>query len=83
MARNVAGKSTMIRIMSGSDRPHSGVLRKDMYVSWRLAFGDAFRGSLTGKDNARLISRVYAVGHQVTFNLVERSFANRSKLGQH
>ena len=74
MGRNGAGKSTMIRIMSGSDRPHSGVVRKDMSVSWPLAFGDAFQGSLTGKDNARLISRVYGVDYHKTLELVE-SFA--------
>ena len=74
MGRNGAGKSTMIRIMSGSDRPHSGTIRKDMSVSWPLAFGDAFQGSLTGKDNARLISRVYGVNYQKTLDMVE-SFA--------
>ncbi|OYV46804.1 MAG: ATP-binding protein, partial [Burkholderiales bacterium 21-58-4] len=47
LGRNGAGKSTMIRIISGSDRPHSGRVIKDMSVSWPLAFGDAFQGSLT------------------------------------
>lgn len=74
MGRNGAGKSTLIRIMSGSDRPHSGTIRKDMSVSWPLAFGDAFQGSLTGKDNARLISRVYGVDYAKTLDMVE-SFA--------
>ena len=74
MGRNGAGKSTLIRIMSGSDRPHSGTVRKTMSVSWPLAFGDAFQGSLTGKDNARLISRVYGVDYAKTLEMVE-SFA--------
>ncbi|OYV97550.1 MAG: ATP-binding protein [Acidobacteria bacterium 21-70-11] len=74
LGRNGAGKSTMIRIVSGSDRPHSGRVIKDMSVSWPLAFGDAFQGSLTGRDNARLISRVYGVDFQNTLNEVE-SFA--------
>ncbi|WP_174502844.1 ABC transporter ATP-binding protein [Acidiphilium sp. C61] len=71
LGRNGAGKSTMIRIISGSDRPHSGRVIKDMSVSWPLAFGDAFQGSLTGRDNARLISRVYGVDFQNTLNEVE------------
>lgn len=71
LGRNGAGKSTMIRILSGSDRPHAGTVRKSMSVSWPLAFGDAFQGSLTGKDNARLISRVYGVDFKKTLNLVE------------
>lgn len=74
MGRNGAGKSTMIRIMSGSDRPHSGTIRKTMSVSWPLAFGDAFQGSLTGKDNTRLIARVYGVDYGRTLDMVE-SFA--------
>jgi capsular polysaccharide transport system ATP-binding protein len=30
-----------------------------MSVSWPLAFGGAFQGSLTGLDNLRFISRIY------------------------
>ena len=71
LGRNGAGKSTMIRILSGSDRPHSGIVRKSMSISWPLAFGDAFQGSLTGKDNARLISRIYGVDFEKTLNQVE------------
>ena len=74
LGRNGAGKSTMIRIISGSDRPHSGRVVKNMSVSWPLAFGDAFQGSLTGRDNARLISRIYGVDFQNTLNEIE-SFA--------
>ncbi len=71
LGRNGAGKSTMIRIISGSDRPHSGTVRKTMSVSWPLAFGDAFQGSLTGRDNARLISRVYGVEFAKSLSLIE------------
>jgi capsular polysaccharide transport system ATP-binding protein len=71
LGRNGAGKSTMIRILSGSDRPHAGMVRKNMSVSWPLAFGDAFQGSLTGKDNARLISRVYGVDFKKALNQME------------
>ena len=71
LGRNGAGKSTMIRIISGSDRPHSGRIVKNMSVSWPLAFGDAFQGSLTGRDNARLISRVYGVNFDNTLNEIE------------
>ena len=47
------------------------MVRKSMSVSWPLAFGDAFQGSLTGKDNARLISRVYGVDFEKTLSQVE------------
>jgi capsular polysaccharide transport system ATP-binding protein len=59
LGRNGAGKSTMIRLISGAERPSSGHIKRDMSVSWPLAFGGAFQGTLTGLDNLRFICRVY------------------------
>lgn len=59
LGRNGAGKSTMIRLISGAERPSAGQIRREMSVSWPLAFGGAFQGSLTGLDNLRFICRVY------------------------
>ena len=61
LGRNGAGKSTLIRLMSGAELPSSGVIQRDMSVSWPLAFGGAFQGSLTGFDNLRFICRIYGV----------------------
>jgi len=71
LGRNGAGKSTMIRVISGAEIPHSGTVTQDMSISWPLAFGDAFQGSLTGRDNTRLISRIYNVDFEKTIALVE------------
>ncbi|RXV72936.1 ABC transporter ATP-binding protein [Burkholderia stabilis] len=59
LGRNGAGKSTMIRMISGAELPTSGRVARAMSVSWPLAFGGAFQGSLTGMDNLRFICRVY------------------------
>jgi len=59
LGRNGAGKSTIIRLISGAERPSEGLIRRDMSVSWPLAFGGAFQGTLTGLDNLRFICRVY------------------------
>ncbi|WP_107312481.1 ABC transporter ATP-binding protein [Burkholderia metallica] len=59
LGRNGAGKSTLIRMISGAELPTSGRIRRSMQVSWPLAFGGAFQGSLTGMDNLRFICRVY------------------------
>jgi capsular polysaccharide transport system ATP-binding protein len=59
LGRNGAGKSTFIRLVSGAERPSDGHITRSMSVSWPLAFGGAFQGSLTGLDNLRFICRVY------------------------
>ena len=61
LGRNGSGKSTLIRLISGAEQPTSGSIRRGMSVSWPLAFGGAFQGSLTGLDNLRFICRIYGV----------------------
>jgi capsular polysaccharide transport system ATP-binding protein len=61
LGRNGAGKSTLIRLVSGAELPTSGQVSRGMSVSWPLAFGGAFQGSLTGLDNLRFICRIYGV----------------------
>jgi capsular polysaccharide transport system ATP-binding protein len=61
LGRNGAGKSTLIRLISGAELPTSGQIYRNMSVSWPLAFGGAFQGSLTGYDNLRFICRIYGV----------------------
>lgn len=61
LGRNGAGKSTMIRLLSGAERQSSGEIVRKMSVSWPLAFGGAFQGSLTGLDNLRFICRIYGI----------------------
>ncbi len=71
LGRNGAGKSTLIRILSGAELPTKGEVRRDMSVSWPLAFGGAFQGSLTGLDNFRFICRIYGVNSQDKISYVE------------
>ena len=61
LGRNGAGKSTLIKILSGAERPTRGEIYRGMNLSWPLAFGGAFQGSLTGLDNLKFICRVYGV----------------------
>jgi capsular polysaccharide transport system ATP-binding protein len=59
LGRNGSGKSTLIRLLGGAEQATSGTIRRDMNVSWPLAFTGGFQGSLTGLDNLRFICRVY------------------------
>lgn len=71
LGRNGAGKSTTIRLLSGSELPTSGTIRRTMSVSWPLAFGGAFQAALTGRDNAKCISRIYGRKIEDTIDFVQ------------
>jgi len=64
LGRNGAGKSTMIRLISGAESPTTGRIRRGMRVSWPLAFAGAFAGNLTGLDNLKFVCRVYGVPYK-------------------
>jgi capsular polysaccharide transport system ATP-binding protein len=71
LGRNGAGKSTLVRLISGAERPTSGNIVRAMSVSWPLAFGGAFQGSLTGIDNLRFICRIYGRDYERYIDFVE------------
>lgn len=79
LGRNGAGKSTLIRLLSGAELPTSGRIHRGLSISWPLAFGDAFQGSLTGLDNTRFICRIYGMPVKPAINFVEEF----SELGQY
>jgi ABC-type polysaccharide/polyol phosphate transport system ATPase subunit len=79
LGRNGAGKSTMVRLISGAERPTAGRVERFMSVSWPLAFGGAFQPTLSGIDNIRFISRIYAQDFQRNLAFV----ADFSELGRY
>lgn len=78
MGRNGAGKSTLIRILGGVEQPSSGIVRRNMNISWPLAFTGAFQGSLTGADNVRFVCRIYGIDYKQAMEVVD-SFAELGK----
>jgi capsular polysaccharide transport system ATP-binding protein len=71
LGRNGAGKSTMIRLISGAERPTTGRIRRGMRVSWPLAFAGAFAFNLTGLDNLKFVCRVYGIDYKPLVPFVE------------
>nr|VFJ48657.1 MAG: capsular polysaccharide transport system ATP-binding protein [Candidatus Kentron sp. DK] len=71
LGRNGAGKSTLVRILGGAERPTHGRIRRGMSLSWPLAFGGAFQGSLTGLDNLKFICRVYGADYRDKIDYVQ------------
>jgi len=59
LGRNGQGKSTLIRMLGGVDRPSAGRIDWLMSPSWPIGFGGGFQGSLSGLDNIRFLSRLY------------------------
>lgn len=71
LGRNGAGKSTLIRLISEAEAPTHGHIQRDMSISWPIAFGGAFQGSLTGLDNLYFICRIYGIDPKSIIPFVE------------
>lgn len=59
IGKNGAGKSTLLRIIGGIDRPTRGYVERHCRVSWPLGIGGGLQGSLTGRQNAKFVCRLF------------------------
>lgn len=68
---NGAGKSTMMRMLAGTELPNAGRIVRKSRISWPLGFGGGLHGKLTGRENVQFVARIY--GHDVkqTIDFVE------------
>lgn len=56
---NGAGKSTTIRLLSGTEMPNSGVVKRNVRVSWPLGFASGFHAQMSGRNNVTFVARAY------------------------
>lgn len=56
---NGAGKSTLLRLIGGIDHPTKGSIKRGVRVSWPMGLGSGLQPSLTGRQNAKFICRIY------------------------
>ena len=68
---NGQGKSTLMRIISGAERPDSGTVIRKGRISWPIGFAGGFNGSVTGRENLRFTSRIYGADIEEVTDFVE------------
>ncbi len=68
---NGAGKSTLMRLIAGTEEPDSGRIRRSRRVSFPLGFSGTFAGSLSGRENAIFLARVYGAHTQYVMDFAE------------
>ena len=61
LARNGTGKTTIINMMAGLEKPDEGQVRKSCRVSFPLGFMGGVAATSTARENARFIARLYAL----------------------
>jgi capsular polysaccharide transport system ATP-binding protein len=72
LGQNGAGKSTLLRLLSGAETPDRGkIIRKNLRVSWTMGLSSGFQSSLTGRDNARFVARLYGANPSKVVDYVE------------
>lgn len=79
LGRNGAGKSSLLRMISGAMLPSSGKILSTGAISWPVGFAGSFNSELTGEQNCRFVARVYGVDTDELLHFVE-DFA---ELGDH
>ncbi|MBU3031482.1 ABC transporter ATP-binding protein [Paracoccus marinaquae] len=79
LGRNGAGKSSLLRMISGAMLPTSGRILSNGTISWPVGFAGSFNQELSGEQNCRFVARVYGVDTDEMRDFVE-DFA---ELGDH
>ena len=61
LASNGTGKTTIINMMAGLEKPDEGTIKKTSRVSFPLGFMGGIQGKHTATENARYIARLYGL----------------------
>jgi capsular polysaccharide transport system ATP-binding protein len=56
---NGVGKSTLIKMMGGADKPNKGQISSDKKLSWPLGLQGGLQGSMSARENVRFVARIH------------------------
>ncbi len=59
LGRNGTGKSTLLNLLGGIDYPNKGRIISEDSISWPMGLASGLQASLTGKDSAKFVCRIY------------------------
>ncbi|WP_044406927.1 ABC transporter ATP-binding protein [Thiomicrospira microaerophila] len=68
---NGAGKSTLLRLIGGMDTPDKGEVIRHSSLSWPVGLSGGLQTSLTGRENAKFVARLYVPEKDVP-NIVKK-----------
>ena len=68
---NGAGKSTTLRLISGSEHPNAGRIKRNVRISWPLGFAAAFNANMTARNNITFAARAYGQDVREVLDFVE------------
>jgi capsular polysaccharide transport system ATP-binding protein len=61
LARNGTGKTTIINMMAGLEKPDEGRVRRGCRISFPLGFMGGLNGKHTARENVRFIAQLYGI----------------------
>lgn len=68
---NGAGKSTLLKLIGGIELPERGRIKRSVNISFPLGSVGSFAPSLTGRQNAALLARIYGYDVKEYVHFVE------------
>lgn len=57
---NGVGKTTLVNIIGGAEKPDSGRVITDGRISWPIGLAGGFQPSLSARENVKFVARLYA-----------------------
>jgi len=61
LAPNGTGKTTLINMMAGLEKPDEGMIRRECRVSFPMGFTGGVSGKMSALENARYIAKIYGM----------------------